>query len=58
VKCIFVETGYNASIANTIAKEANVKVYELNPVTSGKNNKDEYIKIMRANLEVIKEALK
>lgn len=58
VKCIFVETGYNVSIANTIAKEAGVKVYELNPVTSGKNDKDEYINIMRENLKVLKEALK
>lgn len=57
VKCIFVETGYNVGVANTIAKETGVKVYELNPVTSGENNKDEYISIMRENLEVIKEAL-
>ncbi|MBR6689259.1 MAG: zinc ABC transporter substrate-binding protein [Clostridia bacterium] len=58
VKCIVVEAGYNVNIAATVAKEAGVKIYELNPVTSGKNNKDEYIKIMRENLEVIKEALK
>ena len=58
VKCIFVEKGYNMNIANTVAKEAGVKVYELNPVTSGKNNKDEYINIMRENLGIIKEALK
>ena len=58
VKCIFVETGYNAGIANTVAKEAGIKVYELNPVTSGKNDKTEYINIMKENLEVIKQALK
>ncbi len=58
VKCIFVETGYNMSIANTVAKEAGVKVYELNPITSGKNDKTEYINIMKENLNVIKEALK
>lgn len=58
VKAIFVETGYNTNIAETVAKEAGVKIYELNPVTSGKNNKEEYINIMRENLNVIKEALK
>ncbi len=58
VKCIFVETGYNMSIANTVAKEAGVKIYELNPITSGKNDNTEYINIMRENLNVIKEALK
>jgi len=58
VKAIFVETGYNSGIATTIAKEAGVKIYELNPVTSGKNEKTEYITIMKENLEVIKNALK
>jgi len=58
VKCIFVETGYNTNIAKTVAKEAGVKIYELNPVTSGKKDKEEYINIMRENLNVIKEALK
>ncbi len=58
VKCIFVETGYNMSIANTVAKEAGVKIYELNPITSGKNDNTEYINIMTENLNVIKEALK
>lgn len=58
VKCIFVETGYNVNIASTVAKEAGVKIYELNPVTSGKDNKNEYITIMKENLNVIKEALK
>ena len=57
VKAIFVETGYNTSIAETVAKEARISVYELNPVTSGSNNKDEYINIMKENLNVIKEAL-
>lgn len=58
VKCIFVETGYNSGIAETVAKEAGIKIYELNLVTSGKNNKDEYINIMKENIEVIKTTLK
>ena len=58
VQAIFVEPEYNVKIVETIAKETGVKVYTLNPVTSGKNEKDEYINIMRENLNVLKEALK
>ena len=57
VKAIFVEPGYNIKLVNVIAKEAGVNIYVLNPVTSGENNKDEYINIMRQNLVVLKEAL-
>lgn len=57
VKAIFVEPEYSLKLVNTIAKETAVKVYILNPVTSGENDKDEYINIMRENLNVIKEAL-
>lgn len=58
VRAIFVEPEYNVKIVDTIAKETGVKVYTLNPVTSGENEKDEYINIMRENLNVLKEALK
>lgn len=57
VKAIFVEPGYNIKLVNVIAKEAGVNIYVLNPVTSGDNNKDEYINIMKQNLAVLKEAL-
>jgi len=57
VKAIFVEPDYSLKIVDTIAKETGIKVYVLNPVTSGEKNKDEYISIMRENLEVLKEAL-
>lgn len=58
VKAIFVEQEYNIKIVDTIAKETGVEVYILNPVTSGENEKDEYIDIMRENLRVLKTALK
>ncbi len=57
VKAIFVEPQYLKTAANTIADETNVNVYELDPVVSGIFEKDAYEKIMRANLEVLKEAL-
>jgi len=58
VHAIFVEPEYNVKIVDTIAKETGAKVYVLNPVTSGENEKDEYINIMRENLRVLKQALK
>lgn len=57
VKAIFVEPEYSLKLVDTIAKETGVKVYMLNPVTSGNNNKDAYLSIMRENLNVLKEAL-
>lgn len=57
VNAIFVEPEYNLKLVDTIARETGAKVYVLNPVTSGKNNKDEYINIMSKNLSVLKEAL-
>lgn len=57
VGAIFVEPEYNVKIVNAIAKETGVDVYTLNPVTSGANDKNEYINIMRENLRVLKEAL-
>ncbi len=58
VKAIFVEPEYSLKLVDMIAKETGAKVYMLNPVTSGKNNRDEYINIMRENLNVLKEALR
>jgi len=57
VKAIFVEPEYSIKVVDTIAKETKVKIYTLNPITSGKNNKDEYINIMKENLNTLKEAL-
>lgn len=58
IKAIFVEPEYNIKLVETISKETGTKIYTLNPVTSGDNNKETYIKTMEKNLEVLKEALK
>ena len=58
VSAIFVEPQYSKTAANTISNETGVKVYELDPATSGVFEKDAYIKIMKKNLEILKEALK
>ena len=57
VQAIFVEPQYSRSAADTIARETNVKVYNLDPVVTGEMDKDAYIRIMKENLEVLKEAL-
>ena len=57
VRAIFVEPEYNVKIVDAISKETGAGIYTLNPVTFGRNNKDEYINIMRENLKVLKEAL-
>lgn len=58
VSAIFVEPQYLKTAANTISNETGVKVFELDPATSGNFEKDAYIEIMKKNLEVLKEALK
>ena len=57
IKAIFVESEYSIKLVDVIAKETGANVYVLNPVTSGTNNKDEYLNIMRRNLLVLKQAL-
>lgn len=58
VKAIFAEPSYSKSAADIIAKETGIKVYSLDPVTSGENNKDAYINAMEKNLSALEEALK
>lgn len=57
-KVIFAEPQYSAKAAYTIAKESGAKVYHLDPLVTGPWEKDAYLKGMKKNLEVIKEALK
>lgn len=57
VKAIFVEPQYSRSAANTIARETEIPVYELDPIVTGELNKDSYINLMNKNLMVLKEAL-
>ncbi len=55
---IFVEPQYEKTAANVISKETGIPVYTLDPVVSGNLEKGEYERIMKENLEVLKEALK
>lgn len=59
VRAIFKEPDYPQTAVNTIAKEAGLPVYTLNPMVSGEEGeyKNVYEKVMRENLAVLKEAL-
>ena len=57
VKAIFVEPQYSRSAADTISRETNVKVYDLDPIVTGELKKDAYIKLMEENLNNLQEAL-
>ena len=57
VKSIFVEPEYNINIAQTVAKEADVKLYILKAITTGDGSKDSYINQMKENINTLKEAL-
>ena len=60
VKVLFTEPQYSPSAAETIARETGAKIYELDPVVTGEATlaaKDEYINVMRKNMETLKKAL-
>lgn len=60
VKALFAEPQYPAKAAEVIAKETGAKVFTLNPAVTGEskpNAYDDYIIIMKKNLDVLKEAL-
>jgi len=56
---IFLEPQFPAESALTIAKEANIPVYTLDPVANGPENasKDYYFNTMMKNLETLRKAL-
>lgn len=56
-KAIFVEPQYSKTAADTISNETNIPIYTLDPVVSGELEKDAYEKIMKDNLNNLKEAL-
>ena len=58
VSAIFAEPQYSKSAADIIANETGAKVYSLDPVTSGENDKNAYINAMEKNLTALEEALK
>ena len=58
VKAIFSEPQYSDKMAQTISDETGVKIYKLDSIVTGELNKDAYVEAMKANLEVLKEALR
>ena len=60
VKVLFTEPQYSPAAAETIARETGAKIYTLDPVVTGEADEqamDAYIKAMKKNMEVLKEAL-
>ena len=61
VKAVFTEPQYDGKAADVISKEANVKLYTLDPIVTGiadKDQKDQYLIVMRENLKTLEEALR
>lgn len=57
-KVLFAEPQYSSTAAKTIANETGAKVYTLDPVVTGENDLDAYIKAMKQNALTLQEALK
>lgn len=57
IKALFAEPQYPAKAAEAIARETGAKVYTLDPAVTGPMEPDAYLKIMEANMQVLKEAL-
>lgn len=58
VKAIFTEPQYPVKPAETIARETGIKVYILDPITTGPDDINSYQVIMQNNLNTLKEALR
>jgi len=57
VKSVFAEPQYSQSAAQVISQESGATLYTLDPAVTGEENADAYLDAMRANLEVLKQAL-
>ncbi len=58
IKSLFAEPQYFANSVETISRETGAEIYYLDPAVSGPDELDAYVKIMEANMVVLKEALK
>jgi len=58
IKAIFTESGSSHKIVNSIAGDLELEVYNLDTLETGALSRDWYEKKMRANLEVLRTALK
>lgn len=56
IKALFGEGQYPLAAAETIAKEAGIKIFLLDPAVAGPDDAAAYIVAMEKNLEVLKEA--
>ncbi len=57
IKILFAEPQYPSTAAKVIARETGANVFMLDPAVTGNDDKDAYLKIMKRNLSVLKEAL-
>ncbi len=57
IAVLFSEPQYPALAAKTVARETGSHVYVLDPAVTGPDSSDAYLKIMRENLKVLKDAL-
>ena len=57
VKVLFTEEQYSDSVAESVAKETEAKVYVIDSLVTGDTDLDSYLNGMKNNLEVLKEAL-
>ncbi len=59
IKSLFAEPQYSSRSAEVISRETGAKVFYLDPFVTGEagQDKDAYEKVMRNNMEVLKEAL-
>ena len=54
IKVIFIDKNDNTSTAEVLANETGSKIYILDSGMSGDSNKDDYLNIMKNNIEIIK----
>ena len=54
IDAIFVDKDDNLNAAEVLANETGAKIYTLNSGMSGSNSKDDYLNIMKENLNIIK----
>lgn len=57
IKVLFTEEQFSDSIADSIAKETDAKVYVIDSLVTGDGTKESYISGMNKNISVLKEAL-
>lgn len=57
VAAVFAEPQYPESAADIIASESGIRVWTLDPVTTGPDDKDAYLNAMEQNMETLVQAL-